>query len=280
MSKANPRYNEIIFSDDEEKDIINRYMNREASTKIGKAYGVNHHTILKVLHAHNVTVNGNKIKRKYNLNEEYFDTIDTPNKAYVFGFLCADGHVDNKKHTISMSLQEGDKEILEKIRIEVNSEKPLEFVDYSNKHDFGYTYQNQWRLLFFSGHMCKTFNSYGIMHDKSYTLTYPEIPKELNRHFIRGYFDGNGSIHIKGKHISITSTRMFLEILKDIVQQELNINCAQIKDASCKNGVTCDYEINRRYESKIFLDWIYQDADLKLKRKYDKYQDISNSMTA
>lgn len=282
MSKLKPRYNEIIFSDEQEQDIINRYLNKQSSTTIGKVYGVNHHAILKVLHAHNVKVDGNKIKRKYALNEEYFDKIDTPNKAYVFGFLCADGHVSNKKCTISMCLQEGDKDILEEIRHEVGSEKPLEYVDNTKKHDFGYTYQNQWRLLFFSNHMCKAFNSYGIKNDKSYTLEYPEIPKELNRHFIRGYFDGNGTISL-GKNsvrIVITSTSMFLREVDKILKSELDIHYSIIREASCKNGVTFDLRLNRTREAFMFLKWMYDNADMKLKRKYDKYLSINNTRIA
>ena len=54
--------------------------------------------------------------RRYNLDEEYFDNINSQNKAYILGFLYADGSNNPKKHTVSISLQEEDRYILEWMR--------------------------------------------------------------------------------------------------------------------------------------------------------------------
>ena len=191
----NIKYNEITFTDEQKIDIITSYLNGESSVKIGKRYGLSHKPILKILHKNGINVDQKKFVRKYTLNENYFDQINTPNKAYILGFLYADGHNEISKFTISMSLQEEDKEILEKIRKELCSNKPLEYIDYSNKHDFVYHYKNQYRLLLFSKHMCSSLIKLGVVKNKSLIITFPTfIDDSLLSHFVRGVYDGDGSI--------------------------------------------------------------------------------------
>lgn len=290
MKNGKPNYNEIIFTENEIKDIIDSYVNRnESSVKISKKYNVNYKVILKVLHNNNINVDQKKIVRKYNLDEHYFDVIDTQDKAYILGLLYADGSNNISKSTISISLQEEDKKILEEIKSIINSEKPLEYIDYSNKNDFGYHYKNQYRLSLFSSYMCKVLQKIGMIPNKSLKLIFPNIDKSLYKHFIRGYFDGDGSIvqQIRNDNnhpvlVTITSTKSFCNTISDIIKNELNINSC-ITDASCKNGITKVLSISGRNVCKTFLDWIYDDANLFLERKYNRYLDyynINNSLSA
>lgn len=280
MSKEKPRYNEIIFSDEEEKKIIKMYTVDNLSTvKIANVFGCSHHTIAKVLKYHNIDRTGLS-RRKYGINENYFDSIDTPEKAYILGFLFADGSNNPKKQTVSMSLQEEDFDILEKIRLEIGSKKPLEYLDYSNKHDFGYTYKNQYRLLLFSKKISSRLSSLGMIPSKSLFLKYPDIPSNLHRHFIRGYFDGDGSLYQyvinsnnKKVTVTITSTEDFCLSVKSIIEKELSIYCG-IYDASCHNGITKVLTISGK-TSFSFLDWIYKDASIYMDRKYLRYLQYS-----
>lgn len=71
MSKEKPNYNEIIFSENEEKNIIDLYQNKNMSTvKIGKKYGCSHKKIAKVLEAYNIPRTGIS-RRKYRINENF-----------------------------------------------------------------------------------------------------------------------------------------------------------------------------------------------------------------
>lgn len=285
MSKEKPNYNEIIFSENEEKNIIDLYQNKNMSTvKIGKKYGCSHKKIAKVLEAYNIPRTGVS-RRKYRINENFFDKIDNQDKAYILGFLYADGCNYKPKQTVSMSLQEEDFDILEKIRVCMGNEHPLEYIDYSNKHDFGYTYKNQYRMLIFSKHMCDSLDNIGMTPNKSLTLEFPRIDKELYRHFIRGYFDGDGSVYQsfvnennKPVTLTITSTLLFLEKIKQIISDELGIY-AGIYDASNHNGITKVLSMSTE-ASNIFLDWLYLDANLYMQRKYDRYIKYFNKKVA
>ena len=272
-------YSKKVFTEEEVKDIIDSYLNGMPCTKLGVKYSVPHKCILKILHKYNVKVDGNKIKRKYTINLNYFDKIDTSNKAYILGFLYADGSVNYKKATLTMSLQEEDKYILEAIKDEIGSNRPLEYLDYSNKHNFGYCYKNQYRMSIFNKHMVDSLSNIGMVQNKSLVLKFPNIPKELYSHFIRGYFDGDGSFSyyfVKGNDklqtiITITSTHCFCESIRNILIEELNIPGGGIYEASCKNGITKVLSFGGNEQNKIILDWLYKDAKMFLKRKHDKY---------
>ena len=283
-------YNKIIFNEEQLKDIKESYLNGESSVSIGKRYNTNHKPILRELHNMGVEVSQKKMVRKYNLNENYFDNIDTSNKAYIMGFLHSDGSNNINKSTISLSLQEEDREILEQIRNEIGSEKPLEYLDYTNKHDFGYTYKNQYRLIMFSSHMCNELNNKGITPNKSLTIGFPNwLTQDLIPHYVRGVFDGDGSIYQAFRNennkpitVTITATESFCEELKLLCKKIININ-AYIYDASCHNGITKVFTLSGRNVCKKFLDWIYCDADLYLQRKFDRYceyYNINNSLSA
>ena len=269
-------HNKIIFTKEQEKQIIDIYTRQNLSTvKIGKYFNVSHKVIARILEEHNISRTGVG-QRKYKLNEKYFDVIDTPIKAYILGFLYADGCNYKPKGTISMSLQEEDGYILDRIRREIGSERKLEFIDYSNKHDFGYTYKNQYRLLLFSNYMCNSLEEKGMFSSKSLILEFPNwLRKDLIPHFVRGYYDGDGSVCFGSSKqtnciLTITSTNNFCLKIKEIIEKELGIN-TYIADASNHNGITKVFGISGALQVKKFLDYIYKDADIYLVRKYLKY---------
>lgn len=282
-------HNKIIFTQEQLEDIKNSYLNNESSVSIGKRYNVGHKVILKRLHEMGVVVDQRKFVRKYYVDESYFDSIDTPNKAYILGFLYADGCNCKSKGTISMSLEEHDKDILEKIRKELKSEKPLEYIDNSKKCSDGYNYKNQYRLLIFSTHMCEALEKIGMVPNKSLVLSFPDIREDLIPHFIRGYFDGDGSVcqqYVAGKHLpqyrlTITSTENFCKSISKIANDTLSLYVG-VYDAACHNGVTRVCVVSGKWVVKKFLDWIYCDAELYLQRKYDRYVNYytNKSLTA
>lgn len=274
-----PNYNEIIFSNEEEKQIIDLYTNQKMSTvKIGKLFNCGNKVIAKVLDRHGIPRTDVGI-RKYCLNEHYFDTIDTPNKAYILGFLFADGCNLPSKSTISMSLEENDKEILEKIRLEIGSERELEFIEQSSRHDKtnNYQYNDMWRLLIFSRYLCKVLADHGMVPAKSLVLKFPEhLDQSLLSHFIRGYFDGDGSyccsIGKSGRRdlVTITSTNDFCEKCLEIIRRETGVG-GGIYNASSHNGITKVISISGKNQLKKFFEWLYKDAELYMKRKHDLY---------
>lgn len=276
MKNGIPNYNEIVFTKEQKEEIVNMYVNQKLSTpKIGKIMGCSYQKICDTLDKLGIQRVNNGL-RKYKLNETYFDNIDTPNKAYVLGIMFADGCNFPPKCTAFISLQESDKELLEKIRKEIGSENPLRIINNSQRHDNGYSYNNMCNLQMYSKHICESLEKLGVVQNKSLKLEFPNISKKLYPHFLRGYFDGDGSIYqyVKNKNnkritLTFTSTENFCKKIKEIVENELGIYCG-IYDASCHNGITKVASLSGTSAKKL-LHWMYKDADLYLQRKYDRY---------
>lgn len=276
MKNGIPNYNEIVFSDEQKRKIVDLYVKGGLSTTaIGKEMGCNYNKICRILDEFDIKRQKNRM-RKYKLDETYFDRIDTPNKAYILGLMCADGCNYPPKRTAFISLQESDIDLLEKIRYELHSDQPLKIIDQSTRCNKNYSYNNMCTFYMHSTHICNSLTALGVVKNKSLVLDFPNIPEYLYSHFVRGYFDGDGSVYqyVKNENnksirITFTSTEQFCRKLKEILEKELDVYCG-IYDASCHNGVTKVAALTGD-SSKRLLAWMYKDAELFLQRKYDRY---------
>lgn len=203
---------------------------------------------------------------KYHVNEHFFDKIDTEEKAYVLGWFYSDGCVD-KKGKLRISLNHKDREILEKIRDIMSYTGPLyENPPHKNSEAMVTLCINRKTLA------DKLIDA-GCMPNKSLILHFPSadiIPSNLVHHFVRGYFDGDGSISISRKrsgYISVTSTDSFNRHLQNIL---LGFGVKSQLYYRYKNKNTCSLMITYRNGIKYFLNYIYKDASIFLCRKQEK----------
>lgn len=211
--------------------------------------------------------------QKFSVDEKYFDVIDTPNKAYLLGLLYADGNLC-ENNTLRISLQISDKSILEKMRSELKSTHPLKYIPYNSKNP---NWSDQCCLSITNKQIHDSLISKGIVPAKSLILEFPSfLSKELYPHFIRGYFDGDGYIskNKKEKRLSIIGTEMFLERVKEITKNELDIHCSISVCHKKYNSTTRSLGIAGGKQVKKFLDWMYKNSDLYIERKHFIYKSL------
>lgn len=111
--------------------------------------------------------------------------------AYVLGFIYADGNIIyTKRNTWFLSIQITDKEILEKIKKEMNSSHIISKRRKKQKH------KQLYRLQIGSKDICNDLLKLGLTERKSRTIVFPKIPYEFFSDFLRGYFDGDGGIWV------------------------------------------------------------------------------------
>ena len=93
------------------KDYLEKCLSNGMSTRqIEKDCGLNHRTI-----SYWISKYGLNDKSKYRKYDSYkFEKIDTKEKAYILGFLLADGSID-EKNIVELSVSLYDKEIVEYI---------------------------------------------------------------------------------------------------------------------------------------------------------------------
>lgn len=269
------------LTDQQKIEIVEKYRTgKYTCSSLGRLYNRDNSSIGDLLRRRGVIVENNqsKLKRKYFCNDNYFDLIDSEEKAYFLGLLYADGCIYNNK--LIIGLTEQDKHILDEFKEKIEYDGPLSYVKQKIfKGSKTYVGKPMYRLVITSNSISNSLIKLGCVPAKSLILRFPtdeQVPRRLIKHFIRGYFDGDGSIIMSltkdgyNKYsVDIASAKQFCQELQQLLTSILDINIG-IGDASNKNGITQIVRI-RGYNIFKFLDWIYEDATIFLKRKYNKY---------
>ena len=118
----------------------------------------------------------------------------------------------------------------------------------------------------------------GFTKNKSYDFSIPSLREDLIRHYIRGYFDGDGCFTFTNKnfHINfITASKMLSDDIVNVLKLN-NLNVTVNKYINDFGTTMYRLDINRQQDKINFLDWIYKDSNIYLDRKYKKYLKIKN----
>lgn len=202
------------------------------------------------------------------VNETVFDKIDTEEKAYWLGFMFADGFILSTDNTIGLDLAEKDFSHLEKYK------RFLEFTGELKISNTNFPNSKRVRLEFGSKYMKQILIQYGCTPKKSLTLKFPDINifsnKELVKHFIRGYVDGDGCLTFQNKEhtipaLDILGTEEFLTELS----KHIPIKCTVSK---CYNKRLFHINFTRRRAYEL-TKYIYKDSTVYLDRKKNKYEE-------
>lgn len=259
------RHDKVLnFSKEDVQIMYDMYIDGSNVEEISSIYGCNRASIYNLFKKYNLAL-GNDRFRKYEIDDYYFDNIDTPNKAYILGFLWADGHNNTRKGIVEMRLQARDKHILDDISKELKSNRPIYFVKRETDRQ-----QDTYRIYITSRRISDSLLSYGMCANKTYVLQWPKnINDELVPHFLRGFTDGDG--HIGKKELSWAGTEMMLNQVRNILFSQFGID-AKIYDT--KTEVIKSLRVCKRREIIDVLNWMYKDADLMLERKFLTYQEL------
>jgi DNA invertase Pin-like site-specific DNA recombinase len=115
-------------SDENIARIIKEYSEGISSEIIADNMDIDGTTVCRILKRNNIKLRpATANKRQYKINEDYFEKIDTEEKAYFLGFLYADGHITSGKgKSITLSLQKADIHILETLSIAIYGFKKID----------------------------------------------------------------------------------------------------------------------------------------------------------
>lgn len=196
-------------------------------------------------------------------NIRYFEKIDSPQKAYILGFIAADGYIVN--NTFGIQINICDIDVLNLIRNEIGSEKNI---TYPNEKMCRFTLTN--KLL------VQDLYNLGITPRKSKTLEniIKNIPKKLHPDFISGYFDGDGCVVLNKKpertniSISFRGTKEFLEGF---------INTMELSNYYFNFYKTWVLSFSKKEEVYKFYT-LYKSSCFKLSRKINKFNEGINKL--
>jgi transposase len=252
---------------------------------VGKEFGIGAGLVLRYFKRLDIPRRSSEeAHRIYPIYEDFFDVIDTEEKAYFLGFLYADGcNQTNHYYAVNLSLNEIDRDILNKLSLLIyknasDSQKQITIHDRRHENrDRGIMHT----LHINSKHICFELMKKGCMPRKTFLLQYPIwLDRKLHRHFIRGYFDGDGTINNETKKLSgckIVSTKEFIEGMHKhtIVKGNIYKN-DDSEEAKDKNTWVIAFSGNRNIQK--FLNWMYAGATIYLERKYQAYLRFSQKM--
>ena len=213
-----------------------------------------------------MSIIGTSKTRKYSINGSFFN-MWSADMAYVFGFWIADGYMRiDKSYRISFS--SADREILVQIRDAMHSTHPIQKDSRSNC----------WNLYIFSKALYFGLLHLGGSRAKSRTISFPSVPNQYIRDFIRGYFDGDGSIHYISYVVTKTGKRrrelrsnftsgniLFLKRLNMLLNEILDVSIKKI--GVYNNGGSHKLGFSEQDTQKLLRFIHYPTYSLGLKRK-------------
>lgn len=218
------KYNEL--SNEEKNQIVNVYFNEKGLgfQEMSEKLGVSRRGISRVLRESNINT---RLKNRYKIhNENYFECIDTEFKAYMLGFIFADGYVGlHNDFCIALACTDDNYNVLTMFKDEIGI--TLDIKRCENKNG------NKYYVLKFSNEkIVNDLNKLGVRKDKLQNRNaFPKISSEMYSHFIRGLFDGDGSIsqyvetysQRKRCILQFMGTQFLMEQLQEILSEKCNI---------------------------------------------------------
>lgn len=265
----------VKLTEEQEKQIIYNYtVLHYGQKKAGAFIPVKDKAVKKVLIKYNIpikTIQETNVN-KYNINHNFFKE-QTNDMGYWIGILGSDGCVASQENQVYIELQEEDKELLEKLNKSIKNERPVK------EYITSCGYKNC-KLYFHSKEIKKDLQEYRIIPNKTYDKNYG-FPYKLNKQYyldyIRGMFDGDGSIKLTGKcptfQIDTSSEEIADEIIK-IFKEEYNIELKKAINPKVNINLYRVYGYGKEKCRKIY-DLLYSTgSNLFLARKKKKFQDL------
>lgn len=203
---------------------------------------------------------------------DYFETIDTEAKAYYLGLMLTDGNVHKMKrnteqYRIQIALQSQDRDILERFKKELHSSNKI--IHYQKDK------RDECIFSIHSVKMAYDLSKQGITPNKTFIaeLNY-NIPPDLFRHYIRGIFDGDGTVYYSNEHLhfGFYGTHKLVTQVQDWLIEQINLTRHKITDKETVSFTT----YQKRKDIENFYNLIYTDASFYLKRKKEKFDSYLN----
>ena len=272
------------WTDDEINIVKTNYLNKTMNELQRLLPGKTKGDILAYCHKIGLT------RTKKTCTRDFFNVIDTEEKAYWLGFIFADGYISYSEKNMKkgqlattyctgIKLKWSDREHLKKFNKSIRGNYKV-FKETSHPDGFRKKITEAAKILVYSQQMYNDLNKY-FDRDKTYTAKFPSIPENLMRHFIRGYFDGDGCFSFTDRTFDIEflgASKDFHEGLANVLSKN-NFKFTINSKINKYNTEMYYIYINRNEDKCNFLKWIYEDCNIYLERKYKKYLDVKLQFT-
>ena len=269
-----------------EKKVLDNYVNKQmGQLASGREFGLGQGNIEHILDSNNIKRRNfaeaasvsNIHRRAFASNDDYFKT-QSANMAWILGFIAADGTIRKNSNSIKITLARKDREMLEKIREELEIEKEVK--DYQDNKGYDSS-----TLEWTSQEHKKDLAKYSIVPAKTFILEWPhELERKYWIDYIRGYFDGDGSINLvknsNGRGEGnlrwqvMSATRPIIQNIIDFFEEEYRIPPVSVLEQQGDRLHPLYYMQYSSVSTRKIYNILYTPDSLYLKRKKDHYEYI------
>lgn len=259
-------------SEEIKEKIIKNYNNGKGLISSGKEFGISGNIVKKILQEKKIKIRNyresvqipNALRKKYFCNINYFKE-ENSKMAYILGFIAADGTISLKGNVIKITLSQKDRDFLEQIRKELNYTGSVKDTTTNKGYDIS-------TLQITCKEYKEDLQKYNIIPQKTYTFTFPTcLNSKYWIDFIRGYWDGDGTICTAGKEAiraSLCSYRKeFLEFILKYLEEVYNIPKVTIH----KRENTYYFQYSNNSTILLYKALYYSNDVMCLKRKKEKF---------
>jgi transposase len=247
-------------------NIITEYNRGASATSLGKKYDVKSSIISTWLRRCGVTVRTRENKLLHKYDTSYFDEINTEKKAYFLGFIVADGC--NHKG-LSFLVERQDEYILQELLKDMSSTIKIQ----RNRGQNGN--KDTSRIKLQSKIISEVLSKWGVVPKKAHKTYFPPIPEDFYPHFIRGVFDGDGSITIdkksKQKRFRIAGHSLLIERIQEILINKCQLNKTALETMKKREHPTTVLHYVGNNQIKKIFEYLYNNATVYLTRKHEKF---------
>lgn len=245
--------------------IVEDYLHSNLTLReLEKKYHCERRSITKILKQLNI-----RIRNRYHDVElkNYFDSIDSEEAAYWFGFLFADGTItyngkaDCIRYAVELGLCEKDLQHIMKF---------CSFLGVSENRIHRRESSKSYRVMVYSKRLCTNLYNMGLVNNKTYNadinVILQNVPDNFLKDFLRGYFDGDGHF---GNGISIGFTSLYKETVIKILEK-FNIFESNVRVVQKQNTKAVSVLLKKKDSARLLFT-MYNGSKIYLDRKYEKY---------
>lgn len=223
-----------------------------------------------------------KFETIYSYNQDFIHNTNSEDYWYIAGLLAADGYISDAE--IELCLATRDKGIIKKTRDIMCPDKPL----YKRKNAGTGAYMLKLNNVAMVQHFKELFSM--TSNQKGEELRFPNVPGKYLKDFVRGYFDGDGSVGLTkgyqvvqgvrktyhGLRVRILGNKEFLSVMLDEVRKQVPNNTRKLSHRKAYNV----YEITYNFSTaQRFLEWLYvENPHMYLDRKHSRYMEIQKQL--
>jgi intein-encoded DNA endonuclease-like protein len=255
----------IMITDIQLDAIKKLFYNKMTTRDMAKQLNLSKSTIVK--YSKLLKKNPN-LKLIHSHNENYFENIDTENKAYWLGFIAADGCIHSNFPSMVINVSQKDLSLIEKFVLDIEYNNKISKMTSIIKETGNY--RQMCAVTCTSTKLVSDLSKYGLGPRKTLTLQAPtNIPDNMVRHWIRGYIDGDGCFTWNKKGNRLSLKILGTESVLKYIHKYLNLTCSITNYGKIKCISTGGNQMLTRIGH-----YLYDDSSLFLKRKRDKFNSL------